>query len=263
MDRGVHGDRFGAAAGDYARHRADFPDEGLDRMAALGVGLAGQRLVDLGCGTGTVARQLAARGCRVTGLDVDGRMLDAARALADDEPAPAYPIEWTAAPAEDTGLPDGSFGAATAAQCWHWMDGHAAAIEARRILEPGGRICVCGFDWLPLPDTVPGVTEALIEAANPAWDLGGIRDPGPEACADLEGIGFDVIGTFVFDVDVRYARDSWRLRIGASAGIVGLDNDARAAFDAELSAVLDERFPGGALVTPHRVWGSVAVAPAS
>ena len=49
----------------------------------------------------------------------------------------------------------------------------------------------------------------------------------------------------------------------ARAGIVGLDNDARAAFDAELSAVLDERFPGGALVTPHRVWGSVAVAPAS
>ena len=60
-----------------------------------------------------------------------------------------------------------------------------------------------------------------------------------------------------------YARDSWRLRIGASAGIVGLDDGARAAFDAGLAAVLDERFPGDVLVAPHRVWGSVAVAPAA
>lgn len=258
---GVCGDRFGTAADAYARHRADFPAEGLDRMADLGVGLAGQRLVDLGCGTGTVARQLAARGCRVTGLDVDGRMLAAARALADDGTEPDHPLCWVEAPAEATGLPDGSFEAATAAQCWHWMDGRAAAVEARRILGPRGRICVCGFDWLPLPDTVPGVTEALIEVANPSWDLGGIRDPGPAARADLEAAGFVVVDTFAFDIDVPYARDSWRLRMGASAGIVNLDEADRTAFDAELEAVLDERFPGEVLATPHRVWGSVAVAP--
>ena len=55
---GVHGDRFGAAADDYARHRADFPAAGIDRMVALGVGTPGQRLLDLGCGTGTLVGKI-------------------------------------------------------------------------------------------------------------------------------------------------------------------------------------------------------------
>ncbi len=65
---GVCGDRFGIAADVYARHRADFPAEGLDRMADLGVGLAGQRLVDLGCGTGGNLSMLARHGY-VTGIE--------------------------------------------------------------------------------------------------------------------------------------------------------------------------------------------------
>ena len=76
---GVHGDRFGSAADDYALYRAEFPAAGIDRMVALGVGTPGQRLLDLGCGTGTLARQFAARGCTVTGADVDARMLATGR----------------------------------------------------------------------------------------------------------------------------------------------------------------------------------------
>ncbi len=267
MVRGVPGDRFGSAADDYARHRADFPAEGLDRMVALGVGTPGHRLLDVGCGTGTLARQFATRGCEVTGCDVDPRMLDAARDLEGTGSGDGQPISWMQAPAEDTGLHDDSFEAVTAAQCWHWFDGVASATEMRRVLVPGGRICVCGFDWLPLPDTVPGVTEALIQDVNPAWDLGGIRDPGPEVRTELEGAGFMLVETFSFDVDVPYAVDSWRRRIAASAGIVNLGSAEQAAFDDELAAVLADRFPGGhladgRLIAPHRVWGSVAEAPA-
>ena len=152
---GVDGARFGSAADDYAVHRADFPSAGIDRMVALGVGTAGQRLLDLGCGTGTLARQFAARGCSVTGADVDARMLAAGGALAESA---GLEVSWRECPAEDTGLGSASFDVVTAAQCWHWFDGDAAAAEVRRLLVPGGRVAVCGFDWLPLPDTVSGVT---------------------------------------------------------------------------------------------------------
>ncbi len=59
---GVAGDRFGSVADGYAAYRKGFPVETLDLLARNGVGLAGQRVVDLGCGTGTLARRLAARG---------------------------------------------------------------------------------------------------------------------------------------------------------------------------------------------------------
>jgi len=71
---------FGATSKDYARHRAGFPDSLFERLATFGIGLPGQRIVDLGTGTGTLARGFARRGCRVIGIDISEAMLQAARA---------------------------------------------------------------------------------------------------------------------------------------------------------------------------------------
>jgi 2-polyprenyl-3-methyl-5-hydroxy-6-metoxy-1,4-benzoquinol methylase len=60
---------FGATAQDYARYRAGFPDSLFDRLVKHGIGLAGQNILDLGTGTGSLARGFARRGCQVIGLD--------------------------------------------------------------------------------------------------------------------------------------------------------------------------------------------------
>lgn len=60
---------FSKTASDYGRHRAGFPDEFFDRLSATGILRAGMRALDLGTGTGTLARGLALRGCEVVGLD--------------------------------------------------------------------------------------------------------------------------------------------------------------------------------------------------
>lgn len=54
---------FGKTARDYGRYRAGFPETFFDRLSAFGVGQSGQRVLDLGTGTGTVAREFARRGC--------------------------------------------------------------------------------------------------------------------------------------------------------------------------------------------------------
>ena len=61
---------FGKTASDYARHRAGFPDSFFTKLEQHGVSIQGARVVDLGTGTGTVARELAVRGAsRVVGID--------------------------------------------------------------------------------------------------------------------------------------------------------------------------------------------------
>lgn len=60
---------FGRAAADYGQWRQGFPAEFFRRLDALGVGRAGQRILDLGTGTGLLARGFARQGCAVTGLD--------------------------------------------------------------------------------------------------------------------------------------------------------------------------------------------------
>ena len=50
---------FGKTAADYGRHRAGFPDEFFERLAAMEIIRGGIRALDVGTGTGTIARGLA------------------------------------------------------------------------------------------------------------------------------------------------------------------------------------------------------------
>ena len=142
---GVPGDAFGSAADDYTRYHKCFPPETIDRLVEHGIGAAGQRVLDLGCGTGTIARQMAARGCSVVGLDVDARMLEAAIEMAD---ADYVDGDWGEAPAASIGLPDAAVDAAVAGPSWHWICQVAAVSEGRAPVAPDGRLSLGGLEAL-------------------------------------------------------------------------------------------------------------------
>ncbi len=244
---------FGKTARDYGRHRAGFPDAFFERVAdAWAIGLPGQRILDLGTGTGALARRFAAGGARVTGLDPARPLLDEGARLAAE--AGIVEVTWVEATAEATGQVDGRFDAVSAGQCWHWFDGPAVAAEVVRVLAPGGSVLVAHLDWLPRRGNVVEATEALIAAHNPAWDLGGGTGLYPRWLTQLADAGFGAIESFSFDVDIPYDHEDWRGRIRASAGVAAsLDQDAVARFDAAHAAVLAARFPGR-LAVPHRVF---------
>jgi len=247
---------FGLTADDYARHRAGFPDSFFERLAAQGIGVAGQTLVDLGTGTGTLARGFARRGCRVVGLDPAAPMIAQARQLGERA---GLTVEYRQATAEATGLPDAFADVVTAGQCWHWFDGPAAAREARRILHPGSAAVIAHFDWVPLAGNVVAATEELILKHNPAWRLGGGSGLYPRWLRDLAEAGFHDLSTFSYDLFVPYTHDDWRGRIRASAGVgASLPLGRVAAFDAELAALLAARFHEPVLQVHHRVWAVLA-----
>jgi 2-polyprenyl-3-methyl-5-hydroxy-6-metoxy-1,4-benzoquinol methylase len=72
---------FGKTAQDYGRYRAGFPSALFDRLATFDVGTTGQRVLDLGTGTGALARGFALRGCNVTGLDPSIPLVEEAQRL--------------------------------------------------------------------------------------------------------------------------------------------------------------------------------------
>jgi ubiquinone/menaquinone biosynthesis C-methylase UbiE len=77
-------------------------------------------------------------------------------------------IDFRVGRAEITGLPDRSADVVSAGQCWHWFDRPRAAVEVARVLRPDGSVVIAHFDWIPLPDNVAQVTEALIASYSPA-----------------------------------------------------------------------------------------------
>jgi SAM-dependent methyltransferase len=250
---------FGKTASDYGRHRAGFPDEFFERLEKAGILRSGMRALDLGTGTGTVARGLALRGCAVTGLDRSAPLMEQAMEL---DRGAGVSVKYVNAPAEETGLPATEFDLVTAGQCWHWFDRPRAAAEALRVLKPGGRLVIGHFDWIPLPDNMIDATEKLIEKHNPKWKMGGGMGIYPQWPRDLAIAGFKNIETFSFDLDAVYSHEAWRGRIRASAGVgASLAPEEVAAFDNELRAMLAARYPEDPMRVMHRVFAAIGVAP--
>ena len=245
---------FGAAAADYAKHRAGFPESFFDRLAGFDIGRPGQTVVDLGTGTGTVARGLAQRGCTVIGIDPDERMLAQAREL---DKAAGVAIEYRTGTAESIPVDDHSTDVITAGTAWHWFDAVQAAREVQRIARPGAAVVIAIFAWLPLPGNVVEATEHLIEKHNPQWKLGGGIGIDVQAVKDLQAGGFTQIETFSYDLDVPYTHESWRGRIRASAGVgASLTQEGVTAFDNELKAILEQDFNTEILPVHHRVFAA-------
>lgn len=257
------GYNFGLTAHDYTRYRAGFPDEFFERVFNEGIVKTGDSLVDLGTGTGTLARGFASRGCKVIGLDIATQLLEQAKDLSLQQ---GLEVEFRWGKAEETDLPDASFDVVSAGQCWHWFDRPQAAAEVKRLLKPNGTALIAHFDWLPLEGNVVDLTEKLIQKYNPSWydRFGNKTGIYPDWFRDLGEAGFEDIVSFSFDLDVPYTADSWRGRIRASSGVgASLSDEEVGRFDAEFKSLLDglrqaevknEAHASPILPIPHRVF---------
>lgn len=101
----------------------------------------GERVLDIACGTGIVARTAARRlsdGARVVGLDFSAPMLEVARLAAKAEGVAA---EWLEDSAVTLPLADATFDVAFCQQGLQFFPDRPTALrEMRRILAPNGRL---------------------------------------------------------------------------------------------------------------------------
>jgi SAM-dependent methyltransferase len=240
---------WGRTSGDYAQHRPGPPPSLYEKLRAHGVGLPGQRVLDLGTGTGVLAREFARRGCAAAGIDLSAEQIDAAGRLAAAE---GLDVDFRVAPAEAPPFADASFDVATANQCWLYFDLARVIPELRRVLRPGGLLSVSHFSFLPRLDPVARASETLVLRFNPDWSAADWDGKIP-ARPGWSREHFELRAMFWYDEPVPFTRESWRGRIRALRGIgASLAPDAVAAFDREHAALL-ERIAPPEFTVLHRI----------
>jgi SAM-dependent methyltransferase len=163
-----------------------------DRPAVLEVAgdVAGLRLLDLGCGPGLYAEQLAERGAAVYGIDQSPEMV---RLASERVPPPAQfrvhdlnqPIDWMA---------DESFDIAVMALVIHHLDARRVVLsEAYRLLRPGGRLVVSTHhptsDWHRLGGSYFDV-DRISEIWQDKLAVTYWRQPLQATCDEFTEIGF-------------------------------------------------------------------------
>jgi trans-aconitate methyltransferase len=176
-------------------------DESFGIITQLGAGVVellaprpGERIVDLGCGTGGLTVQIATAGAEVVGIDASETMIARARELYPD-------LRFEVAKGEDFALEspvDAVF--SSAALHWMWPPQEVAASVARA-LKPGGRFVA----EMGGKGNIATITGAIYQAlAEEGVSPEQVRNPWyfpsiGEYSSLLERAGFEVVLMQLFD----------------------------------------------------------------
>jgi len=228
----------------------------------------GERVLDVACGTGVVARQAAARvgaGGAVTGTDLNQGMVEAAEAAAVDLPVR---IQWRRAEATALPLPDGAVDVVCCQQGLQFFADRALALaEARRVLAPGGRVALAvwrAIDHNPGYAALARVVERHAGAETAAIMHTPFAGPDRDGLGRLlAGAGFAGVHVRIGTFPVRFSSPRELLEAQAASSPLGpplaaLDEEVRRALADDVDRALGEWTDDDGLVFPAQTWLATA-----
>jgi SAM-dependent methyltransferase len=173
---GLHGDRgraesFGFTAEQYDRYRPDYPpalvDELVSRHPSNGL--------DVGSGTGKVARALMDRGLPVLGIEPDPRMAEVAR---------RHQVQVEIASFESWDPAGRTYDLVTAGHSWHWVDPLVGLAKAAEVTRPRGTVALFWNYHVVEGDLLTAFDEVYHDVAPELTTVG--RDPNTSGEQDVD-----------------------------------------------------------------------------
>ena len=162
-----YGEVFDEIADEYDRRRPAYPDELIDQACRVaGIG-SGDRVLEVGCGSGQLTRGLVARGLHVTVLEPGKSLI----ALARQNLEGAGEVEFVNAQFEDALLPRAQFAAVFSASAFHWVDPKISWQRAADVLVAGGTLALVQYFGLEEPRSKPDQEAALAAIRKIAPDI--------------------------------------------------------------------------------------------
>ena len=231
---------WGRAAEDYAAYRDIYPDVFYQKIVNRGLCIKGQRVLDLGTGTGVLPRNMYRHGAEWTGIDISPEQIRQARMLANSAD---MQINFQTVPAEQVAFPEESFDVITACQCFWYFDHERLIPKLAKMLKKDGTLLILYMAWLPEEDRIAGMSEELVLKYSPNWSGAG-ENRHPISIPEIAFDFFELKENDEYDLMVPFKKDSWHGRMRACRGVgASLADEELAMWDEEHRALLDRIAP--------------------
>ncbi len=218
-------------------------------------------MLDIGTGTGLLARNFAENGCVVSGVDISDSQIAVAKELAGRN---NLKIDFRVSNVEKMPFPDNSFDCVVSSNSWQYFNANKVIKEMKRVLKNHGLFVISHFSWLPRLDEVARASEELAIKYNPFWKRenwnnsaeidemitsGGVVVPFPDSNQEK----IVLRGMFFYDEEIPFTRMQWKGRFRASRGIgASLSQEQVEMFDEEHEELL-KIISGEAFTITHRI----------
>lgn len=234
---------WGNASDDYARFRDIYPEIFYQKIADRNLCVNGQKVLDIGTGTGVLPRNMYKYGAEWTGTDISENQIEVAKTLSKKAD---MDIDFFAVPTEEINFPDSAFDVITACQCFWYFDYKTVAPKLRRLLKKDGRLLILYMAWLPFEDKIAGESEKLVLKYNPNWSGGG-ETVKPIDIPDEIKKYFELTYNEEYKIDIPFTRESWHGRMRTCRGTgASLSAEALREWDREhrelLMKIAPEKF---------------------
>jgi len=206
---------WGRASEGYAKYRDIYPDIFYEKIIEMGLCVKGQKVLDIGTGTGVLPRNLYKYGAEFIGSDISENQIEQARRLSEEAD---MNIVYIVSPAETVDFPDNFFDVVTACQCYVYFDRKAIFPKIYSILKESGYFCILFMAWLIEESEIAANSEKMVLKYNPFWSAHGLKRFTYDFPDEAKGL-FEVENSFVYDVSVTFTRESWHGRMKACRGI--------------------------------------------
>jgi SAM-dependent methyltransferase len=240
---------FGSVAEQYDRHRPGYPAEMVDAVLEYAGARPGDRILDVGAGTGRATLLFAARGMKLTAIEPDPGMA----AVASQQAAAAgQTIEILDTDFEHAALAEHAFRVLISGTAWHWVTPGLRNRVAASVLSPGGALAPFWNrpQWRenPVRPAIDAVYRELDDlfAARPGGPMNPSGEPSQIRNArewfELEFRGnanFTDVDARVYDWSQQYTTDEYLALLGTHSDHILLPAPARERLFKGVAAAID------------------------
>ena len=231
---------WGKTSREYAKYRDIYPEKFYQKIVDRGLCIKGQRVLDIGTGTGVLPRNMYKYGAKWTGTDISPEQIEQAKILADDS---KLKIDFQAVPTEQLDFTGETFDVITACQCFWYFDHEKVMPELARLLKSDGKMLILYMAWLPYEDRIAGASEELVLKYSPKWSGAG-ETRHPIWIPDIAYEYFEMEDHEEYDLMVSFTKESWHGRMRACRGVgASLSETELAGWDKEHRELLDRIAP--------------------